>query len=248
MATVDAFLLDTFEVTVGRFRKFVEAYPGSKPVANAGAHPKIQDSGWQAAWTLPAEKADLTTKLKQCGGLSTWTDMAGVRENHPINCVAWEIAFAFCAWDGGRLPTEAEWNRAAAGTSGNYYYPWAPLMSDIAPYNAVYACGFDGTCTIDDILPVGSKPFGSGAWGQMDLGGNVWEWVLDYWDVYAVPCQNCAQLNDPGQGKRVLRGGGWRSKPNNGSSYPVPDLSTATRGSSNFVPFADRGLRCARQP
>jgi len=103
--TVSGFALDQFEVSVGRFRRFVEAYPGSKPVALAGAHPLIPGSGWQAAWdgNLPLDQAALMSSLKCDTTNQTWTDTVGTNEAMPINCVNWYQAFAFCAWDHGRL-------------------------------------------------------------------------------------------------------------------------------------------------
>lgn len=245
-ANVDKFRLDKFEVTVGRFREFVEAYPASKPAAGAGAHSQIPNSGWKSAWTLPAGRIELESNLKACGSRSTWMNPPSTYENRPINCVSWEIAFAFCAWDGGRLPTEAEWQRAAAGDSGNRYYPWHQNDSEISSSRAVYDCGGDTTCDINDILLVGSKPNGVGSWGHMDLGGSVWEWVLDYSGVYPAQCDNCAQLSDQGSG-RILRGGGWRSRPASGM-YPVYELSTFGRGTTNYAYLDNRGLRCARNP
>jgi formylglycine-generating enzyme len=126
-ATVSSFRLDRFEV-VGRFRKFVAAYPGSKPKAGDGAHPLIAGSGWDAAWdaNLPADKPTLVALSKCDSSFQTWTDAPGANENLPMNCMSWYEALSFCAWDGGRLPTEAEWNDAAAGGSEQRVCPWGP--------------------------------------------------------------------------------------------------------------------------
>ncbi|WP_437619137.1 formylglycine-generating enzyme family protein [Sorangium sp. So ce1151] len=257
-ATVSGFLLDRFEVTVGRFRKFVEAYPGSKPAAGAGAHPSITGSGWNAAWdgNLPAaaEAPDPAAQLKaavKCDSTyQTWTDEAGANERLPMNCLSWYVAFAFCAWDGGRLATEAEWNYAAAGggeEDGQRKYPWSVPSSDetIDASHAVYGCAGGESaneCEFSDIQAVGSRsPAGDGKWGQADLAGNMWEWVLD-WYANSYPageCNNCA--NTTAASSRVIRGGGWYYGASALLSSRRYDGVSSSR--YNFV-----GARCARTP
>lgn len=243
-ATVSDFRLDRFEITVGRFRKFVEAYPGSKPASGAGAHPLIGGSGWDSAWdgALPADQAALKTAMKCHATLQTWTDTAGANEVLPQNCLDWYTAFAFCAWDGGRLPTEAEWNYAAAGGNEQRPYPWGTVSPD-ATY-AVYDCNGDGNpggCDFQDIAPIGSKsPKGDAKWGQADLAGSMAEWNLDrYQPMYANPCNNCASILNGSY--RVLRGGDW---------YDVASFMLSSfRG--DFPPGFHAiylGARCARTP
>ncbi len=142
-ATVNDFTLDRFEVTVGRFRQFVTDYPKNKPLPNDGAHPLIEGSGWDEAWdaNLPETKEALIASLKCSDTFRTWTDKAGGSEALPINCVSWYVAFAFCAWDKGRLPTDAEWNYAAAGGDEQRKYPWVGDTLD--PDYAVYGCSGD---------------------------------------------------------------------------------------------------------
>jgi formylglycine-generating enzyme required for sulfatase activity len=147
-ATVSPFALDVFEVTVGRFRAFVDAGAATQaapPPPRAGAHPKIPKSGWKAAWNaeLPARVAALESILASDAD-ATWTDAPGDGEQKPINAVPWLEAFAFCAWDGGRLPTYAEWNFAAAGGSEQREYPWSvPPTSTATTGNVAYDCGYD---------------------------------------------------------------------------------------------------------
>lgn len=148
-ATVSTFRLDLFEVTVGRFRAFVEAGMGTQaapPAAGAGAHPKIPESGWKSEWDqyLPANTAALTSMIDGFG--ATWTSEPGANETKPIVQVPWLVAFAFCAWDGGRLPTRAEYNYAAVGGAQQRVYPWSspPTSTTIAPNEqANYDCAFD---------------------------------------------------------------------------------------------------------
>jgi formylglycine-generating enzyme required for sulfatase activity len=206
-ATLSGFSLDKFEVSVGRFRRFVMSY-GGPPAAGAGAHPLIAGSGWDSAWDagLPADGAALVASL-QYHASCTWTDAVDVNESYAINCVTWYEAFAFCAWDGGRLPTEAEWEYAAAGGDENRLYPWG---SD-AP-TAAHANYYGGMGSA--LFTVGSAPTGNGRWGQADLAGNLYEWTLDgysqdYYSSVSTGCTDCANLAVTSQ--RSVRGGGWTS-------------------------------------
>ncbi len=134
----------------------------------------------------------------------TWTDEPAGNEAAPINCASWYLAFAFCAWDEGRLPTEAEWNYAAVGGNEQRAYPWG----DEAPSQELAVYGCDTTMTVCPIPSVGSKsPAGDGKWGQADLAGSLFEWVLDYHADLTETCNNCAALTDGGYG-RGSRGGG----------------------------------------
>lgn len=242
--TVATFLLDKYEVTVGRFRAFLAQYDGSPPADGAGAHPLVSGSGWQHDWiaALPVSEDDFKFAIAECGG--TWTNDVGPSEARPITCITWFEAFAFCVWDNKRLPTEAEWEYAAAGGDAQRTYPWgndAP-SADLA----VYGCLFDGqpSCSDADLPVAGSIAAGAGRWGQLDLAGSVWEWTLDVYGPYAdAPCANCANvtaLDTTVDGSpRVFRGGGY--------NYDDPSsLRAASRyGFDPAYPDQTRGFRCA---
>ena len=130
-------------MTVGRFRAFVNAGKGTQanpPSPGDGAHPLLGQSGWSSSFngSLPTDTTALRAALKCSGSYDTWTDTPGGNETLAMNCLTWFDAFAFCAWDGGRLPTEAEWNYAAAGGSEQRVYPWgATIDSTKARYSAL---------------------------------------------------------------------------------------------------------------
>ncbi|MFH0900402.1 MAG: SUMF1/EgtB/PvdO family nonheme iron enzyme [Pseudomonadota bacterium] len=246
-ATVSSFHLDKYEITVGRFKKFVTAGLGTQaapPAVGSGAHPLIDLSGWQAGFngSLPSDTTALLDKVTCDAPFQTWTDVAGANENLPMNCLSWYLAFAFCAWDGGRLPTEAEWNYAAAGGSEQRTYAWTGTTVDwtYASYNCLADGSAGGVCAFTDILVAGARsPRGDGRWGQSDLSGNVKEWTLDwYYSPYQInPCNDCAYLTTASS--RSLRGGSYFS----GYSYiqtTYRDYDTPTDITTYY------GARCAR--
>jgi formylglycine-generating enzyme len=238
---------------VGRFRAFVAAGMGTSanpPLARAGAHPNSVGTGWDSSWdtSLAANQAALIAALKCDPELQTWTDDPGGNEVRPINCVSWFEAMAFCAWDGGFLPTEAEWNFGAAGGDQQRAFPWSSPAPSLLldPEHASFIsngsnCMGDGLpeCTVNDLVPVGSKPLGDGRWGQADLAGNVSEWVLDWAGGFPSSCIDCVNLV-PAVG-RVHRGGSFVL----GATF----LRTGVR--VNRMPAGrvpQTGFRCARPP
>jgi formylglycine-generating enzyme required for sulfatase activity len=241
-ATVSNFRLDRYEITVGRFRKFVAAYSQSMTAAGAGKNPSdAGDPGWDVSWnnSLPADALALQTVVK-CDAAATWTDTQGANENRPMNCIDWYQTFAFCIWDGGRLPTEAEWNYAASAGNEQRIYPWSN-----PPNNAAIDCSYanyyrnNTECATTHTVAVGSKsPKGDGKWGQADLGGNVWEWTAD-WLIDPYPQLSCTDCSNRAPGtSRVARGGGFHSGPEL--------VLTAYRGNQGTL--SRIGARCARAP
>jgi sulfatase modifying factor 1 len=265
-ASITGFRMDKYLVTVGRFRQFVSAWnngSGYMPSAGSGKHTYLNagqglansgsagtyETGWDATdWNNTTDIDPTTANMTSCSPYSTWTASAGSQENLPINCVTWWEAYAFCIWDGGFLPSEAEWQYAAAGGSEQLEYPWgstAPGMAcpgtgcQYAIYNCDYPSG-SGSCRgVTNIAPVGTATLGVGLWGQLDLAGEVWEWNLDWYASYVDPCTDCADLT--AATGRVVRGNSY----NNGTStLPVAErfygISTERDG---YI-----GLRCERNP
>ncbi|MGA2451069.1 MAG: SUMF1/EgtB/PvdO family nonheme iron enzyme [Polyangiaceae bacterium] len=175
---------------------------------------------------------------------ATWTNTAGSQENLPISCVNWWEAYAFCIWDGGFLPSEAEWEYAAAGGSQEREYPWGATDPGTGSQYAIYDCYYPSglaSCAlgVTNIAPVGTPTLGAGPWGQLDLVGEEWEWNLDWLASYVDICIDCSYLS-PGDYGRVVRGGGfgdgtWALLPPNRSIFP-------------YEPQGPIGFRCARPP
>jgi len=235
-ATVSDFRFDTFEVTVGRFKKFVDCYPASRPSTGSGKNPNNpEDNGWDEAWNefLPADSRTLKERLN-CSQSQTFTKND---DRLPMTCLDWYVAQAFCIWDGGRLPTEAEWNYAAAGGDEQRIFPWSNPSTDetIDEQHAALKLPH---------VPVGSKsPLGDGRWGHADLAGSISEWTLDcgYSTViYQVPCLDCANFV-PNVNGRVQRGGGASA------STVYARTITVTNGHPDY-PSVITGVRCARAP
>ncbi|MFC1642724.1 formylglycine-generating enzyme family protein, partial [Myxococcota bacterium] len=250
---VSDFRLDKYEVTVGRFREYVEAYDWNQLVAmleaGGGTHPGVEGSGWDPEWNtqLPYAQEDLIIQLtssKSC----TWTSEVGRNEQLPITCVPWYEAFAFCAWDQGRLPTETEWEYAATGGSENRLFPWGAELATASHAN--YGEGDRA------ITAVGSLPRGNGRWGHSDLGGNMAEWVLDYivpvnYEDWPPGCLDCANVSGlTMHGDRVLRGGHWLESTMTTDTEPSMFQLRAT--ARYWGAPRDRstigGIRCARTP
>jgi formylglycine-generating enzyme required for sulfatase activity len=231
-AEISSFRLDKFEVTVGRMRQFVLAYGQLNLKSGAGKSPHIADDpGWDTDYELPPDKDALVAQLN-CPG-TTWSDELTANNDLPVNCATFSVAYAFCIWDGGRLPTEAEWNFAAAGGSEQRAYPWKapaegpPITNEYANY---------GNANPGPIA-VGFTPMGDGRWGQSDLAGNILEWTLDYVGDYPAVCDNC--LNATPAFERSQRGG----------AYNMPDGSLLSSVRIPLDPLAVRayaGFRCAR--
>jgi sulfatase modifying factor 1 len=167
----------------------------------------------------------------------TYTAAAGDQDRLPVTCVSWNYAVTFCNWDGGRrLPTEAEWERAARGPTGTTY-AWG---DDVSCLNAVW--GGNVQCPEHGgplPKPVGSAPRGAAREGAFDLTGNAWEWVADWFGAY--PSTPVTDPTGPNNGAtRVLRGGNWQTPPGQSAAFmrlvADPDVIGPT-------PFS---FRCAR--
>ena len=212
--SLDAFRIDRTEVTVAAYGECVDAGACSEdglrmPYWSGGEKP---DWAWACNWGKSG------------------------RAEHPINCVDWHQASAYCEWRGARLPSETEWEKAARGTDGRKYswgnrgYGSGGKVANIADETAKrkqsgwtvaegYDDGYYGTA------PVGSFPAGASPYGPLDMIGNVWEWTSDWYSSEQI--------------FRVVRGGSWLYRPRSARASNRGWYATRNR-------YENIGFRCAQ--
>ena len=230
-----AFLIDRYEVTNARYERFVKATGHAVPT-----NPNPSVTLWIDGQPIPGSDA------------------------HPVVNVSWHDAVAYCAWVGKRLPTEAEWEKAARGTDARLY-PWGDEWSvhkansasywagrtiefaDTVEWKAFWVDGEGARISRDRglkgevlTLPVGSLPDGASPYGLLDMAGNASEWVQDWFEPYyylRAPREN--PRGPDGKLLKVVRGGSWLK--------PASSLRTTDR---DYGLPADQqsgtGFRCAK--
>lgn len=234
-ATVSSFWLDRYEMTVARLRALMSSLPtqANPPQTDTGARPGVPGSGWDSSLDMYLPADPQARQMAYENGVNcvipNYTPFPGSNEHQPANCVPWYDAFLLCIADGGFLPTEAEWNYAAAGGNEQRLYPWG--MNPPDPTMATFMAGM----TTD----VGShSPQGDGKWGHADLAGNVREWTLDFNGSLPLPCNDC--VNTLAAPKRVMRGGSFQDTVTSHLATTWRDPQLPNIGAST------RGLRCVR--
>ena len=215
---IDAFYMDKYEVTNAQYKMFVDANPE-----------------WQ--------KGNISSKYHDGNYLKSWNgnDYPSGKDNHPVVNVSWYGAMAYAKWVGKRLPTQAEWEKAARGGLVGQKYPWG---------NSIDSSKANYSRNVGDTTPVGSYP--PNGYNLYDITGNVWEWCLDEHDrdFYLTPPRHnpiagASSITDmiseflDIDSWRVLRGGSWirfaRDVEVSDGNYAPPDFSDD-----------DFGFRCVR--
>jgi len=209
---LEAFYIDKYEVTNAEYVDFLNAVENH-----------LERCGGYVCIDTKDEDPDSHILYKA----GRYTVEAGY-ENHPVIKVSWYGAKAYCEYYGKRLPSEAEWEKAARGTDGRVY-PWGDEF-DASRANTDYRVG--------DTTPVGSYPAGISPYGAYDMAGNVWEWVADWYRAYP---GSDYQFDFFGQKYKVVRGGSW-NHPGHDARCSYRDIAHPARR------ILVVGFRCAKTP
>jgi len=202
---LDAFYIDKHEVTNGRYQQFVKA----------------------TGHRIPQHPNNPSRTLWKDGRVS---DTVAER---PVVNVDWSDADAYCRWAGRRLPTEAEWEKAAKGTEDRRF-PWGNVEPTAKHLN--FNQQWIGEKTL---MPVGSYELGKSPYGAYDMAGNVWEWVADWYDDHYYEKSPAKNPQGPDTGTdKVLRSSGW--------AVETPLVRIFTRVKSDpLIRNESTGFRCA---
>ena len=231
--TLASFEIDKTEVTVEMFAQFVNATQYRTDAERQGWGYVLQGERWEkisgAYWRNPFGSSAGIDQLKQ----------------HPVTQMSWNDAFAYCAWLGKRLPTEAEWEKAARGVDGKIFpwgnYPPADGLLNFADQSLNTSWAVK---TVNDTAratsPVGSYLKGASTYGVLDMAGNAWEWVADWYDASYYASSTTNNPTGPASGQdKVARGGSWSNAANLvRSTYRLHNPPNTVGGNVGF--------RCAR--
>ena len=242
---LDAYWIDQTEVTNAMFAKFVAA---TQYITDA------QKSGSAFVYDVSTDDTNKVSGANWQHPQGPAPSISG-KDNYPVTQMSWNDAVAYCKWAGRRLPTEAEWEKAARGTDGRVH-PWGNEIPDETRANVADKQLDPSKYHFDDgykyLAPVGSYPAGAGPYGTLDLIGNVAEWVHDWITVgryFDDDVQAPDVIKNPTGAKsgdeRVSRGGAWMSGQEDNGSH----LTSWFRNSNKPKLSADEvGFRCAVSP
>jgi len=239
---LDAFWIDKTEVTNAMFAKFIESSGYVTDAEKAGSSNEYRTT----------DEGDYFEEVRGSGWNHPHGEDSNISglEDHPVVHVSWNDGNAYCSWAERRLPTEAEWEKAAsfsASEGKKYVYSWGNSFDG----NRLNFC--DENCSLDyaiqfwddgfaETSPVGSYPLGASPYGALDMAGNVMEWVADWYGENYYQNSPLVNPSGPESGEnRVQRGGAW-----NTNDYYVS--SSSRFGWEPSFTNGAAGFRCALSP
>ncbi len=206
---VSAFYMDRYEVTNGQYKQFIDSTGYPAPYLDPKKYPLAEHYNWKNAVYPPGT------------------------ENLPVVLVSWEDANAYAKWAGKRLPTEAEWEKAARGDKG-FIYSWGNQWDSTQCNSRISA--------LNCAVAVTRYAQGASPYGIFNMTGNVWEWCADWYNNAYYKNSPKQDPKGPDRGAtRVIRGGSW-------DTYGVERLSAYSRESQfPSVRSYDIGFRCVKE-
>jgi formylglycine-generating enzyme required for sulfatase activity len=225
---LDAYWIDRTEVTNARYIQFLNALGGQPGTCGELGCIETQLEEKHSHILCQGGRYRVAGSYVLC--LDGHYEVEPGFEDHPVAEVTWYGAQAYCRWAGARLPTEAEWEKAARGIDGRLY-PWGNAAPDCD--RAQY-----GGCS-GATQPAGARLAGASPYGALDMAGNVWEWVADWYDPTYYRTSPAQNPSGPTSGERkVFRGGSW--------GY-LPSFMRTTDRARNRPTYAgfNLGFRCA---
>ena len=209
LAEPDLCLIPAGTFTMGSDDDLLNEAPAHKVYLDAYyiGKTEVTNAEYYLFWLESGGPRSEHTPISYEGEFGTWPEIAKTKPNYPVVGVSWDAATAYATWRGMRLPTEAEWEKAARGTTARRW-PWGNTFTQRIKDAILHANIWKQSGA--HLKPVGAYPTGVSPYGAHDMAGNVWEWVADWYSenyYHHSPDRN-PKGSEVGS-RRVVRGGSW---------------------------------------